>query len=352
MKLILTKSINDGQIIDKDLLDPYGNILLKKGTILSKEFIPKLKNQGIYYLYIKDEEYNEETEDIKLLELKQSLLDSVPDIFNKLLLGQKLYVMDKFEIVDDIVEHIVEKGDINANLNDMKEYDNYTFVHCVNTCIMATFMGLQLNMSIEELKKLARGALLHDIGNMKLPLQLLNKSESITENEKVEIRKHPMYGYKILTDAGITDKEIMCCVLEHHERVDGTGYPFRKKANEISIYGKVLGLCGVYTALLANRSFRRKFYPNDAYECVMGGVNSMFDANVAEIFKENFAIYPVGSYVQLSNGNEGYIIRQNKGFPDRPVLRVTYDNSAGKSIIEHIINLLYNTNLTITALIE
>ncbi len=148
---------------------------------------------------------------------------------------------------------------------------------------------------------------------------------------------------------GLFSEDIIRGVAEHHERIDGKGYPYGLKDEEISTYGKIITVSDVFTAVSANRSYRMKFDPNEAYEFILAGMGTKFDSEVIKKFKENFAIYPLGCGVNLSNGVQGYVIKQNRNFPDRPIIRVVYDMHTNEPVQPYDIDLMKNKSLTIKA---
>ena len=140
-------------------------------------------------------------------------------------------------------------------------------------------------------------------------------------------------------------------VEHHHERADGTGYPFGLTVNQISKYAKIIAVCDVYDAVSNDRCYRQKFSPMDAYELILAGCGNAFDEEIVMKFKETFSVFPLGVCLRLSNGVEGYVIKQNKNFPDRPVLRVLYEGENRKPIKFYEIDLLQYSNLVVKEII-
>ena len=173
----------------------------------------------------------------------------------------------------------------------------------------------------------------------------------LTEEEFLEIKNHPIYGKEILVKNMYISDVVIDAVEQHHEKIDGSGYPYGLKGNQISKFGKVVCICDVYDAVSNDRSYRKKFSPNEAYELILGGSGSMFDEKIVMKFKETFAIYPLGSCVRLSNEVEGYVVRQNKGFPDRPVIRVLYDSETREPVQFYEIDLLEHLDIVIESIV-
>lgn len=346
MEIVLTRELEAGDILAKDLLDLYGSPLLKKGTILTNKYIDKIKSAGIIYIQVQRDNYD--NYDNKMNVIKDSMAEAIPEFFDNILNDNYDKFQEHIVMINEMVDYIVKTGEVKTSLFELREYDNYTFIHSVNTGIMATFIGFHMKLSNEELRNLAIGAILHDLGKMKLPLSILNKKGKLTAEEFDEVKKHSINGYSLLKNSRITNNIISDIVVQHHERIDGTGYPYNLKGHKISDYAKIVSVCDVFTALSANRCYRERFNPNDAYEFIISNNDIMFDSKIIKIFKENFAIYPKGCKVKISNGMEGIVVEQNKGFPDRPILKVYYGGNKSRELKVHDINLLECTNLVIT----
>lgn len=351
MRFELVRNLKGDEILGKTLFDEYGKVLLPSGAKLNIPYINRIKQSGFYYIYIEDKELDDIKEDKKIHELKQSTIEKLPSIFTSIMQGDVDTIKESFKIVGSLAEYIAEEGDVNTNLYEISKYDNYTYIHCVDTAIMSIFLGRSLNLKKEELTELGISAILHDIGKIKISNGIINKKEPLTEEEFEEIKNHPAYGYEILKEAGVNNKNILRAVAEHHERIDGQGYPNGISGDKISYYAKIISVCDVFTALSANRSYRERFNPNEAYEYIISNASIMFESNIVQKFKENFYIYPLGCCVKLSNGVEGYVVKQNKYFPDRPIVRVKYDHITKEKITNYEIDLLTTYNTIIESLV-
>jgi putative nucleotidyltransferase with HDIG domain len=352
MRFELVRNLKGVETLSRAILDSDGNVLLVPGTILTRSYINKLRRHGIFSVYVKDSILEDIKQDQQILELKQTALKALPNIFRGLAMGSREAYYDSYHALRDLVDYIIEEGNIHTNLFEINKYDNYTYIHCVDTSIMAAFLGLSLNLDKDSLRTLGEAAILHDIGKLQISDKIIGKKGKLTSEEYEEIKKHPLYGFNMLNKAGINNEFVLFGVLQHHERIDGKGYPYGKGGQDISTYAKIISLCDVFTALSANRSYRDRFEPNEAYEYVLSNSGVMFCPNVVKKFREVFAIYPLGCCVKLSNGIEGYVIRQNKNFPDRPVIRVTYDFPSKKTISCFEIDLLEKLTLSITSVVS
>lgn len=352
MRLEFIDRVKENDILGKSILTNEGNVLLRSGVKLTNQYIKNLRKLGVLYVYIEDDRLDDiDIEDERLCSLKQQTMKNMNKIIKNLNNANKKEAKNSLRIVENLVEYIIESGDINKSLYDIKTYDNYTYVHCIDTGIMATFLGEGMGFDLDELIELGKGAILHDIGKIKIPSKIINKKGKLTEEEFLEIKNHPIYGKEILVKNMYISDVVIDAVEQHHEKIDGSGYPYGLKGNQISKFGKVVCICDVYDAVSNDRSYRKKFSPNEAYELILGGSGSMFDEKIVMKFKETFAIYPLGSCVRLSNEVEGYVVRQNKGFPDRPVIRVLYDSETREPVQFYEIDLLERLDIVIESIV-
>ncbi|KAA8664538.1 HD-GYP domain-containing protein [Clostridium sp. MT-14] len=353
MRLEFINRVKEKDILGKSILTSEGQVLLRAGVELNSSFISKLKELGVFYLYVEDERLEDvQVEDEKLTQLKQFTIKSMSNILANIhdCNGKKL--KESLIDVEDMISYIIELGDVNKSLYDIQTYDNYTFIHSIDVCIMASFLGISAGYNNWDLKEIGVGAALHDVGKTKVPTAILNKRDRLTEEEFYEIKKHPIYGSQLLKKNFAISDNIIKMVEQHHERVDGKGYPYGLSNRQITKFAKLVCICDVYDAVSNDRCYRKKFSPNDAYELILSGSGSSFDQNLVSYFKNTFAIYPLGCCVKLSNGVEGYVIRQNRGFPDRPVIRVLYDAKTREAIPAFEIDLLKSTDLVIVTIVE
>ncbi|MDW8801902.1 HD-GYP domain-containing protein [Clostridium sp. A1-XYC3] len=351
MRFELVRNLKGNEILAKSLFDGYGRVLLPSGTKLNISYINRIRQSGFYYIYIEDKDLEDIKYDRNIENLKQTTLKRLPNMFHSIIDGNRTKIEESLRVIEELTSYIIEEGDINTNLYEVIKYDNYTYVHSIDTGIMSIFLAKMLNLKISSIKEIGISSILHDIGKIVVPSEIINKKGRFTKEEFEEVKKHPVYGYRILKNAGIKNNNILAGVIEHHERVDGTGYPFGVKGGNINQHAKIISLCDVFTAISADRCYRSRFKPNEAYEYILCNVNTMFDRDIVTKFKENFYIYPLGVCVRLSNGVEGYVVRQNKSLPDRPVVRVNYNSATGERIPYHDINLLSAINVTIDSIV-
>ncbi|MFT8312627.1 MAG: HD-GYP domain-containing protein [Clostridium sp.] len=353
MRLEFMDRVKENDILGRNIYTSEGNILLRAGVKLNALYIEKLKEVGIIYIYVEDNRLDDvEEEDKQLLELKSLTMKNMSKIIKNISGNtNKKESIDSLKIIEDLIDYIIEMGDVNKYLYNIQTYDNYTYAHSIDTGIMSTFLGEKMNLNENELKELGMGAILHDIGKTRVPISIINKTGSLTGEEYDEIKKHPIYGKEILERNFKISSNVIKVITEHHERVDGTGYPYGLKGYQISKLSKIACICDVYDSIMTDRCYRKKFAPNDAYELILAGSGSLFDDKIVKGFKNTFSVYPLGCCVKLSNGIEGYVIKQNPGFPDKPIIRVLYDINTKKPVQFYEIDLVKSLNLVVESIV-
>lgn len=204
--------------------------------------------------------------------------------------------------------------------------DDYFISHLVNTAILSGVLGLGLHLDENELVDLCTSALLHDIGLLKIPPEIMNKPDELTEKEYEQIKRHPSFGMELLTNINNLPTSVPEVIYQHHEREDGSGYPKGIKGNEISRYAKTVAIVEVYEALIHPRSYRTKEnIPYNGVKKLIQEERYSLDSRLIKVFLNCITPYPPGSIVLLNNSEIGRVVAVNKTIPLRPVVQIFYD---------------------------
>jgi len=311
-----------------------GIVLLYAGSKLTEENIQHLKSYNITEIYIEDElskgivVTDVVREDIVLdVKAKIKTIMTTPSL--------KISVDGKkiMELVEKLLDNILNSDFIIANLSDIRSIDDYTYSHSVNVCILSLITGIALGIKGENLKDLGVGALLHDIGKIMIDEKILQKPTNLTINEFDEVKKHTVYGYEILKNSNDVNSTAHIIALSHHERKDGSGYPYNLKNNDIPLPARIVAIADVYDALTTNRIYRKKMLPHEVVDYMCSLSNKHFDKTCLDAFISHIANYPVGTAVMLNSGEKGLVAKYNKNFPNRPVVRVVIDEN-GKMLVK------------------
>ena len=225
-------------------------------------------------------------------------------------------------VSEKLVRNINKNKEITIGISDLQTYDENTYLHSLSVTVIAIAIGTELGLNRKQLCDLGVCALLHDIGKVEIPIELISKPAKLTEAEYAVVKTHTSLGANYICANKEIDKGIYLGVISHHEKVDGTGYPNGLHKDEIPLMARIISVADVYDALTANRPYRKPVKPFEAIEYIMGGVGTSFDYNIVKAFLRRIEPYPIGSCVRLSDGRRGKIIRGNSNNPLRPVLKV------------------------------
>lgn len=323
MRYLPIVEIKEGMALGQDIYDGEGRMLLTKHQILNNEYIVNLETMGYPGVYI-DDDFSEDIEVEEVIKpvIKSCALKIVHALFMEDENAEDAQEWKIRKLVTDVVEDILNNGDVMYNMMDLKNYDDYTFFHSVNVAVLSTILGARYGMDEYELRILTTAALLHDIGKKFLEVDILNAKRPLIEEERRILLQHPKLGYEFLRDNYDFAPEVCSGVLQHHESYNGEGYPLRKSGDDISIYGRIIKLADVFDAMTSRRPYRTALTPSDAVEYVMAMCGSEFDPQLVEIFLRWVAIYPVGCEVVLSDGRRAVVAKNFPNFVLRPVVKV------------------------------
>ncbi|GAE33233.1 HD-GYP domain-containing protein [Halalkalibacter akibai] len=226
-----------------------------------------------------------------------------------------------------ILADIKNNKDALAILSDIFVYDSYIFTHSLNVTVYTLGLAVELGFTEKQLMDIGMGALLHDVGKMAIPTEVLNKPGRLTVEEFEIIKSHAKAGYDMLRNAPNISLLSAHCAFQHHERIDGTGYPQGLKGNQIHYYAKLIAIADVFDAVTSNRIYRKPMLPHEGLELLYSGVENQFDQSLVEAFRKTIAVYPAGLKVKLSDGRVGIVVKQNKQLSTHPVVRIIEEHS-------------------------
>ncbi|MEM5817604.1 metal dependent phosphohydrolase [Desulfitobacterium sp. LBE] len=348
MRQVSVNSLKIGDVLGKTIYSSNGRVLLGKGVKLTPLYISKMRDMGITIVYIEDDRFEDVIpEDVIDEENRREAMAIIEQASQAVRLGKNLDDFHLRNIVSKIVEEILFKKDILVSMMDIRSKDNYTFAHSVNVCVLATVLGKVMHLDKEKLETLAIGALLHDIGMVHLPQNILENHEQRTEEEEEEYRTHTTLGFEELRKRKELNLVVAHIAFQHHEYIDGTGYPRQLKGDEIHPLAQIVAIADLYDKLTSDNSGMKRVMPHEACEILMGLVGKQFPLEPVRLFLRNIAAYPTGSTVRLNTAEIGVVVDQNPSIPTRPVVRVydemNYEAGQGKEY-----NMVENRTVFIT----
>lgn len=349
MNLLVTlDEIKEGMVLGDDVFDKTGRLLVSKDTVVSILIRDKLKKfSGTREVYVKVERNKLDIKTVVELESGETLEVTSCDLSLEHS-NERYLVREKFEEMHDSIkksfdelsrnntgeeikkelERTVEEIKTNLSVNvellneilDVKEVDEYLYNHSLNVAVISNLIGKWLNLPQEDLDTLVLAGLVHDIGKLKVNPQVLNKPGKLTDEEFMEMKKHPAYSHKMLCEMGYTDQKMLKAVTLHHEKIDGTGYPLGITGDKLPIHAKVLAIADIFDAMTSNRVYKERVSPFKVLEMFQNQTFGKLDYSIIMTFIKKFTEYYVGSEVQLSNGEKAKIVSLNTYELTKPLL--------------------------------
>lgn len=260
--------------------------------------------------------------------------------FDAIVMGKPIDQETLLATTETIMNSVRLKSDLFTYMSHIKADDHHTYVHSINVSILCNIFGHWIKMDKDEIQDLTLAALMHDIGKTKIRAELLNKIEKLTEDEFNEVRQHAQLGYDLLKNSALNDR-IKQAVLLHHERNDGSGYPFGYTREQIPDFAKIIAITDIYDAMTSSRSYHTKFSPFKVIQLFEQESYGYLDTKYLFIFLENIAHYYLGEEVKLSDGSTGKIVFIHNESPSRPIIQ------SG----DEMIDLMITRELTIVAIV-
>ncbi len=339
MRRILTIKAEIGMIAAGDVYSEESQLIIPKGTTITQDILDKLKLFNVYDFFISDvndeipydytydeleqiilgdsneSDYYEKlrlTEEFKKFEAK--FLDSVEKVKGSINdIVYKNGAIDVVELVDSVKRIIVGRQP-SVNIFDMmhciERYDDLTYVHCLNVALICNVIGQWFGMTDEELDVLTVSGLMHDIGKVMIPNEVIKKPGKLTISEYAIVQTHTIHGYNILKSQSC-DERIKLVALQHHERCDCKGYPNKLGSQEIENFAKIVAIADVYDAMTSNRVYRAGICPFDVISTFEDNIDT-YDPKFLVAFLEKIAQSYINAEVYINNNLEGTIVMLNK----------------------------------------
>ena len=291
-------------------------------------------------------EYREELH--KARHIKKEATAVIGSLLKDARVGKSINGEKVHETVDGIMESVFRNRDAITSLTRLKSHDHYTFTHSVNVCILAVALGRWLQMDKDDIRGLGTGAILHDVGKMFLPEALLNKEGVYTDSEFRTMQRHTVLGADFLTGAGNVEERSMNVIAQHHERYDGSGYPFKFSGDVIHRFARIASIADIYDAMTTDRVYRSRIVPSEVLKLLYLKRDSYFGPGLIEKFIHCIGIYPIGSLVELNTGEICLIRSVDRDHLLQPVVVVVLDGDKRPYRIPFVVDLNEDASRCIT----
>ncbi len=342
MRRILTENIMVNMCLARPVYTGEGVVLLNEGTVLEEQHIARIRKLKIKHVFIDDKI----SEDLKVdLPVSDEIVVEtrvfITDTIEKLSEGYTHVDKEVFAKVSQIVGEVTSRKEVIYNVEYMRNRDDYLYGHSVNVAILATIVGKVMGYNDKQLRHLALGALLHDVGKAFIDKKYHQSREDFTPEEMNIYRSYVRFGYETIRDLDSGSMLAANIALSHKERYDGTGFPFNKTGKEIHEYVRIVSVANDYDNI---RCWNEDISNHEALEMLAARAYSALDPDIIKVFISTIAPYPVGSMVELSDGRVAIVESLNASMPSRPVLRVVDPDSKK---VTAVVDLLKELNVVI-----
>lgn len=324
-------------VISRDIFNTDGRMIVPAGTKLDYQTIEKIRNYHILELYVYEALEEDEVsaapsryfeairESAEFKEFQKNYLDAVADIKTHLsdFVNKNITSVDVDKLTKSPVDMLNGSRSlihVFDMLHSMRNFDDASYTHCINVALISSIIGKWMNYPDEDIVQLTLAGLMHDIGKLIIPDQILNKPGRLTEGEYAIMKTHSVLGYKKLKDIPISPAVKEACLL-HHERYDGSGYPFGLKGDEIPDFAKIVAIADVYDAMTAARVYRGSMCPFQVIATMEKDAFSKYDPRFIIPFLHNVVSSYLHNDVRLSDGREGEVILINDTALSRPIVK-------------------------------
>ena len=326
MKEVFVDDLCGTEVLAVPVITDANVVLIQSETVLKQEYIEKLKEHNQLLVYVKEDVQVEKENGSRHIFNNDETLQRPQEIVEKVL-DRHIYKrnddLSKIgKVAEEIIDSVISEPDVINSMTEIRNVSTDLYTHCISVCSLSTIMALKLKMTKKQVKNIAMGAILHDIGLKYIQAPYIDVDEDkLSPKDELEYKKHTIYGYSSVQDEKwLSDisKEI---ILFHHERIDGSGFPFQHKGNKLKMEVRIVSVCDEFDSLISGIG-NKKLKMYQAIEYMKVHAERDYDGAIVKKLLESVAVYPVGIQV-LTNENEvGEVLRQNRDVADRPVIKM------------------------------
>ena len=256
----------------------------------------------------------------------QNIRDEFDNMVSRIGSGKALNLGQLSEVINPLVDSITRNPGASIWLARLKSQDSYTYRHCIAVAIWCSVIGRQIGLPKKELTQLSMGGMLLDIGKLKIPSAILNKKQQLSEREFALMKKHVDLSLKMAKDSSrVMPQAVIDMIASHHERFDGSGYPQSIKGTQIPLYARIAAIADCYDAITSQRVYAKPITHALAIKQMYEWRGFDFQPELIEAFIQAVGVYPTGTLVELTSGEVGIVVKENRGKRLRPQVLVILD---------------------------
>lgn len=303
---LLIKDLQPGMVSAQSIYDRKGELALARGTSITREHIDRLAKMDVLELSVMSSDPDltvAPPDDVLEESTRADAIHMVYDTFHHLEETGELDPAALTSTAESILTNALENRENLVQLTDIRMHDDYTFGHSVNVALLSAILGSLCDLSGADLITLVMGGLLHDIGKLIIPPDILTKSEQLSSRDLYIIRMHPEAGRIKLNTLSVPNAQMLAVIAgQHHEHIDGRGYPDHLVGDQIHRFSRIVAIADVYDALTSARAYKPAYRPHIAYKIMTKCSPGQFDEKLLKLFFDNVAIYPVGTVLRTTMG--------------------------------------------------
>lgn len=323
MRHISVDTVQPGNVLARTIYTNDGRPLLNTGVQLTVGMLSTLRRLGVTMLYIQDARFQDIViEEVVSETTRREALSNFATAVQHVQGGKDFNSKQISQVSGSIIDEIMKNKKVLVSLTDIRTKDNRAFIHAINVTILSIVIGSNMGLNRGQMSDLALGAMFHDIGKIELPENVQLDEDGDLPKGLATDEKHTWRGYKRLRKKNEISIIAAHCCLQHHEHIDGSGFPRGLTGDEIHPYAKIVAVANAFDNLIAGDEDTKPMLPHEATELLMSLAGKKFDHEVVVQFLRSVAVYPTGISIKLDNGLVGMIVGQHKGLPSRPIVRV------------------------------
>lgn len=331
MRRVPIEDLQPGMVVARTVMGFTGRALLTENTLLTDNYIARLGKIGIGSVYIKDGLGDGDVPELVSEEVLFSVSNTLNSSLKTFTVNNSINVTSFKNSVSLLLDNILNNRNVLIQMEDIRSFSDYVFTHSINVAVYSIMAGISLGYPENSLADLGLGALLHDIGMLALDAHILNDPQALSIVEREQIKLHPELGFNLLRQQREISTLSAHVAYQHHERVDGKGYPRGLDGSQILDYAKIVAVTDTFDAVISDRPHRTGCTTTDAMIVLKKLSGTHFDPVFVEAFASNVALYPVGSLLKLNTGHLAVVTSVNRFNSDRPRISVIC-NQAGDLI--------------------
>lgn len=323
MRIISLDAVKGDELLARDIFTTNDSLLLPAGTMIKKDYVRRLKELNIDYIYVEDDLSQGVNLTSSLeLQIKEQCQDAVRDLLIKYSYNEVGELEEIKVVADEIIHDIMDDPEVIYNLSSIRNKSDIAYSHSLNVCALSVILAFKLRLPKSKIREIAIGSLLHDIGLTYISPELFQlQIETCSEKDQREIKKHIIYGYSAIEKMDWLSPTAKDIIISHHERLNGSGYPFHLKEDKIKIGSRIVAVCDEFDSRVYG-NFYQRMKVHDAIDYIVSQAGTLFDFSVVKAFVDSVAAYPTGILVRTNENEIGIVLRQNPQCPTRPVIRI------------------------------